>query len=553
MINITDDFFSIVIGEGDDQTDIGLMFDGVTNIERDIGNSWNNTLSNNNGRYGHAYGYSSLDKKTIKISFVKILPQNEMALWREKLFAAIDCPDGTRRLTFNDQPNRYYNVLIDGEIGYEYDIGSRTGKGTLVFIVPDGLAYSTYKKVLTKDTEDSSVGSITYNIDGSITCTVNNQGNVDAYPTIIIKNKSENDYIGITNKNGIYELGNKFDPKGLSVANNVSKTILNIKSNDKSDTTGWGQFKPLGNITSKFSWDFKTNGGSLKYGENHPIFGKGMVIDSFGSATGNAMWNGGFSRYTIPTMDATNFSINAVLKFWESQMGQTGYMSIDILDKDEIGMISYLIYKLDTKGDLSNVIYKRNIEYPQQVPGHGGVWDSKIFGANNNEPNQVRPNVAFNSLKGQIMMSKNMSKISWSYNGVTQTLNAPELTNAKAKFIDIAIGTLAHQGNTGPCHTMVINSMNVTINNTSAYVVAPNLYSVGSVNTIDMNSGNAYYTMDPSSTTKTKQNKDLVDGSEAFPISKGISDIIITPSTWATQSWYDNKPEVSIKWVERFA
>ena len=140
MINITDDFFSIVIGEGDDQTDIGLMFDGVTNIERDIGNTWNNTLSNSNGRYGYEHGYSSLDKKTIKISFVKILPQNEMALWRESLFAAIDYPDGPRRLTFNDQPNRYYNVLIDGEIGYEYDIGTRTGQGTLVFIVPDGLA-----------------------------------------------------------------------------------------------------------------------------------------------------------------------------------------------------------------------------------------------------------------------------------------------------------------------------------------------------------------------------------------------------------------------------
>ena len=34
---------------------------------------------------------------------------------------------------------------------------------------------------------------------------------------------------------------------------------------------------------------------------------------------------------------------------------------------------------------------------------------------------------------------------------------------------------------------------------------------------------------------------------------KGISDIIITPSTWAAQSWYDNKPDVSIEWVERFA
>ena len=558
MINITDDFFSIVIGEGDDKTDIGLMFDGVTNIERDIGNTWNNTLSNSNGRYGYEHGYSSLDKKTIKISFVKILPQNEMALWRESLFAAIDCPDGPRRLTFNDQPNRYYNVLIDGEIGYEYDIGTRTGQGTLVFIVPDGLAYATYKKVLTKDTTDSSVGSVTYNIDGSITCTVNNQGNVDAYPIITIKNKSENDYIGIANENGIYELGNKFDPDGISVADNISKTILDIKSNDISDTTGWGQFKPLGNVTSKFAVDFKSNGGSLKYGQNHPLFGSGMVINSFGSTTAGARWIGGFSRYTIPMvsgqpMDTTNFSINAILKIWESRMGQTGIMSIDILDKDGIGMISYLIHKSDIKGDVTNASFRRNIKYPQQVPTDGGAWVNKSFGANNNEKNQVRRNVAFNSSKGQITMSKNMSKISWSYNGVTQTINASELTNAKAKYIDISIGRLVTQGKTGPCNTMVINSMNVTINNTSAYIVAPNLYSVGSVNTIDMNNGNAYYTMDPSSTTKTKQNKDLVDGSEAFPISKGISDIIITPSTWATQSWYDNKPEVSIEWVERFA
>ena len=557
MINITDDFFSIVIGEGDDQTDIGLMFDGVTNIERDIGNTWNNSLIHGVGRFGYTHERSRLDKKTIKISFTKILPQNEMSLWREELFAAIDCPDGPRRLTFNDQPNRYYNVLIDGEVGYNYDIGSNTGTGTLVFIVPDGLAYSTYKKVLTNTTNDSDIGSIVYNQDGSITCTVNNKGNVDTYPVISIINKSENDYIGIANKNGVFELGHKLDPNGMNISENTSRTIFDIKSGDQSIKTGWGLFKPLGNITSKFAVDFKSNGGDLKYGQNDPTFGTGMIVDNFGSITDGAYWIGGFSGFTIPTdnvapIDSTNFSVNAILKFWENKFGQTGILSIDILDKDNIGMISYMIHKNDVRGEDSYASFRRNIEYPQQVPNDGGGWKYINFGANNNEQNQRNPNVAFNSSKGQIQISKNMSKISWTYDGTTYIINAPELTNAKAKYIVIGIGK-AISSPTGQCNTMVVNSINLTINNTSAYIVAPNLYAKGSINTIDMRSGNIYYTLDPTSTTKTKQNKDLVDGSEAFSISKGESEIIITPSTWAAQSWYNDKPDISIEWVERFA
>ena len=557
MINITDDFFSIVIGEGDDKTDIGLMFDGVTNIERDIGNTWNNSLINGVGRFGYTHERSRLDKKTIKISFTKILPQNEMSLWREELFAAIDCPDGPRRLTFNDQPNRYYNVLIDGEIGYNYDIGTNTGTGTLIFIVPDGLAYSTYKKVLNNTTNDSDIGSIVYNQDGSIKCTVNNQGNVDAYPIISITNKSENDYIGIANKNGVFELGHKLDPNGINISENASRTIFNIKSDDQSIETGWGLFKPLGDISSKFSVKFDSNGGKLKYGQNNPMFGTGIIVDTFGSNPKGSTWVGGFSGFTIPTddiapIDSTNFSINAILKFWENKFGQTGIISIDILDKDNIGMISYKIYKNDLRGEESYASFRRNIKYPQQVPNDVGIWKNIKFGANNNEKNQINPNVAFNSSKGQIQISKNMSKITWVYNGVPYTLNAPELTNAKAKYIVIGIGKYFFSP-TGHCNTMVINSMNLTINNTSEYIVSPNLYAIGSINTIDMRSGDVYYTSDPTSTTKTKQNKDLVDGSEAFAISKGKSEIILSPSTWAAQSWYDDKPDISIEWVERFA
>ena len=102
ITNITDDFFSITIGEGDDLVDIGMMFDGVTDIERDIGNSWVNSLNNGSGRYGSNHEHTTLSKKIISIQFEKTLSQNEMSLWREELFYAVDCPNGPRKLKFND-------------------------------------------------------------------------------------------------------------------------------------------------------------------------------------------------------------------------------------------------------------------------------------------------------------------------------------------------------------------------------------------------------------------------------------------------------------------
>ena len=420
ITNITDDFFSITIGEGDDLVDIGMMFDGVTDIERDIGNSWVNSLNNGSGRYGFNHERTTLSKKTISIQFEKTLSQNEMSLWREELFYAVDCPNGPRKLKFNDQPNRYYNVLIDGEIGFTYDIGERKGVGKLNFLVPDGLAHLTYTKVLNNNTTDPEIGSIVFNNDGSITCKVNNKGNVDAYPTITITNKTENDYIGIASIHGVMELGNKSDPSGMSVIDNTSVTIANIKSNDTSSTTGWGLFTDTPNRREPFMWNFAQEGGSLKYGTTDPyIFGSGMIINNFGSTIPVSDWHGGFKKFKFPINPATgtsynpiNFDIIGVMKLWQSKMGQTGMMTVSVVDKNDIGIMNYTLYKADKKGDETRASFRRNVSYPEDASKSESKgensWQEISFGANNNEAgNNNNPNVAFNWAKGQYGMSKN--------------------------------------------------------------------------------------------------------------------------------------------------
>ena len=561
-MKIKNDIFSIIIGEGTDAVDIGAMVDGITNIDRDIGNQWINTYGVGTGRYGSSHEKSQLDKKNISITFIKILPQNEMALWRNDMFSAVDCPNGPRKLVFNDEPNKYYNVLIDGKIDFKYDVGSRTGSGTIQFVVPDGISHSSIMKQLTNTTNDSSIGSITFEKSGNVTVVLNNTGNVDAYPIITIDNKTENDYIGIASAVGVMEIGNKFDADGKSVIDNTNISLLNIKSDDSSDTTGWGQFKAVPNKFEPFIDDFAQNNGKLTYGTSVPdIFGKGLLItkDNFGRLTAKANWYGGLSKFTFPKdpttklqITPTDFDLVGVAKFWESKMGQVGIITITVVDKNDVGITNYTIHKSDLMGDLSFVTFRRNIKYPKPVKGDMS-WTVKRFGANNNElNNQGNPNRAFNSDKGQFAMSKNGPWLSWTYNGVKETIYAPEVTTAQAAGVYIGIGRMVAGGGGVHLQTMTVNSLSFTAKGVSATKNAPNLFTKGSRNKIDMSSGDIFYMEDPTSTKTNKQNSDLVDGSEAFGFPKGKNTFVISPSLWAKPKWLTNKPNIKITWIENF-
>ncbi|MDU0408153.1 hypothetical protein N42HA_01163 [Lactococcus lactis] len=51
--------------------DISALISGFTAIDRNIGSSWNNILSDSVARYGQTFLRSSLSAKTINISFIK--------------------------------------------------------------------------------------------------------------------------------------------------------------------------------------------------------------------------------------------------------------------------------------------------------------------------------------------------------------------------------------------------------------------------------------------------------------------------------------------------
>ena len=543
-----DDTFDIFFGT-DNPVNIGAMFDGVTVIGRDIGNSWTNTLVGGVGRYGSSFSFVNNESKKITVQFAKTLRQNEMSLFREKLAGVLDFPQGSQKLLFNDQPNRYYNANVDGNIGFQYDIKTGMGVGTITFLVPDGLAHTTFRKNITKNTTDPDIGGITFGDDGIITIDVNNEGNVEAYPKITIDNKVENDYIGIATGEGVFELGHKDDPSGMSEGIISAKTIINIKQNDNSATTGWGLFKPAGNIVSPTSSDFYSNGGSLKYGTNNSVFGSGLILNSAGSkpTQPKAFFQGGFSVYTLPE-PIQDFTLDLVVKFWASRNGQSGKTEIILTDENNVAITSYIIQKTDRNANKATAYHRFNNGYPNNSQLNRQVFK---FESNNDERGVKIRNIAFNSRTGQIKMTKKGQTLTWTYGGIRTSQNIAGIATAKVAKIYIGIGRAINMGRTGIMNTQTINSLSLIENNATGLVKEPNAYTIGSRNIIDMYTGKFTYILDPTASTIGNDDIDqLVDGSEPFSIPKGKSQILIQGSQWA--DWVTNPPDISVSFEENF-
>lgn len=102
-----------------------------------------------------------------------------------------------KRMQFGDEPDKYYLGLVQGEISTE-KVARWYQRAVITFFIPDGVAHSsTYKRVIDY-TQEKNV----------LTFAIENNGNVDAYPIINIKNNEESGYFGVVNQNGILEIGN---------------------------------------------------------------------------------------------------------------------------------------------------------------------------------------------------------------------------------------------------------------------------------------------------------------------------------------------------------
>ena len=175
------------------KTDLSELIE-IHDVRRNIGNNRSIATS-----YTSTIGVN-VQQQTIDAKFIEV----EFSIWskdrntlKHKL-AGIFNVSGAKKLIFSDEPDKYYLAMPIESISMQETSGRRS-TGSMKFIVPDGVAHSsTYKSV----TEPISATD-------RLVFEVNNEGNVDAYPIVTIKNNYENGYVGIVNAHSAFEMGNR--------------------------------------------------------------------------------------------------------------------------------------------------------------------------------------------------------------------------------------------------------------------------------------------------------------------------------------------------------
>lgn len=547
-------YFSIIFGEGTDAVDIGKLLDAVTKVERNAGAGQEHTYSAGTGRFGKTWVSGRRSSYDITIEGQKTGSPAELLSLRTKLARALDCPDGPKKLQFDDQDGKYYLAVTSGQPKFTEDLQKSQATVSISFEVPDGLLHSELTKVLTSKTNSPDIGSLTK--EGNIVkMTLNNAGSAPAYPRIRIKNAGTNGWIGIVNKNGVMEIGTSSSGRDGAVtasgSYDQSQLLLNLTP---SDSAGWRKGVNIGGKLSSQSpltvashaeisdltldWAPRDE-GSVGY----PC--PGLHWTRSGSKGIGQDWGCAVYEYTLPAdknnvKGAKNFRCDFNLKLWASKIGQTGLLAIMFMDDNDRLICAYSLDKYTTDSD-------KVVQVFTTTDIHKLPREENEFGSNNNEPGQQRPNPAFNSRTGNAYVIKDGPKFTFGYNGVPKTVVDATKENLECTKIWVLYGRLRNERpGVGHLDTLCVQSLKFQKTNVQRYDLVPNKYNAGSELIVDMYEGKISYIADPEASSQgVGAEGDLANGSRYFAIPPGESQLEIHSSGFVTTA-----PEVIVEWEE---
>ncbi|MDU1630036.1 MAG: phage tail family protein, partial [Lactococcus lactis] len=333
---------------------ISDVVDGFTSIERNFGSTWTNNLGpEGTTRYGQEFVNNYINAKTITISFIKDGIPKDWVNIRQQIASVLDVSTPSP-LIFSDEPNKVWYALPDQLPTFSEDISSLRATGTLTFIVPSGVAISSYTQELNSNNSGGTNGSITVNSDNSVDVLINNQGTIPAYPTFKFTHKSDNAFIGIAGQNGVVGLGSQdqtlIDSKTTETTRVESQWLLN-PSGISQNSNFSGHFNVANDVGNPQNSQLLT-AGNLVFKKD------GLRLQDGGPAPSGRTWSmqGAMQVYNVPAdkignVGTANFTSTFNIWAQATKMGQTGLMQVLFCDSNNKLMAGLGIYKDDTRGN----------------------------------------------------------------------------------------------------------------------------------------------------------------------------------------------------------
>ena len=489
------------------KTDLSDLIE-IHDVRRNIGNNRSIATS-----YTSTIGVN-VQQQTIDAKFIEV----EFSIWskdrntlKHKL-AGIFNVSSAKKLVFSDEPDKYYLAIPIESISMQ-ETGGRRSTGSMKFIVPDGVAHSSAYKSVTEPI--SATDRLVFE--------VNNEGNVDAYPIITIKNNSENGYVGIVNAQSAFEMGNReeidaeivkesevlLDYRGSNILKGFQDAVKRVAvTNDNrerlvgtlSKTSLWGRHHIELSERGAFEKD-RNNAQSLTWAI--PTDSSGEV----GSLNDYLLWRQVFMAATA---------------------NQYGFIKVTVSDTD-----GNFLYGVET--------YKRyqtlDCEYSFfTTDGKGGYKYIKwwYFIGTGAQVSKLDP---FSAEKGWTELKRNDDKVQVFFNGSYYDFVTPELKDKKSAKIHITLGAVRDKP---LLPHMYIDEFMYRKDFVSVSKDLPNRYPIGS--TIIVNNEEDTIMVDG-----INKFGDRVHGSSWIKLPPGKTQLEVY-----TSSWVKKKPTVSIEFEERW-
>lgn len=535
--------------------DISSLVNGFTGVTRNIGSTWVNTTSQTSNT-GVDFLYNSIGAKTITISFIAHVRKDRFSTTRRELAKLLNVSEPAP-LIIGDEPNVVWYAVPDGSQTLD-ESSFFDGIGTLTFLVPSGVAESSFTQTLNADNSGGENGSIVKNDDGSVDLIINNQGSLPVYPTFKFTHTSDNAYIGIAAPTGVLALGSQDQylpgSKTTETTKVESQWLLNPAKMSLKDNFD-GHFMTANDVPNPQNGQLLTAGNlvwkqdGLRFQDGGPMPPKGTVYLCMG-----AMQQWAIPADAVGDVGSANFTSTFNIWAQATKMGQTGVLQVLFVDANKKLMCGMGIYKDDAKGNTFQTQLYIGGNHPRtwkvfgpklQELNNGGHGDGKV-------PN---PNLYFNSATGNFTIQKKGPVFNFTFGnkGGNYPITIPELAYTKCMRVYVYEGQLWNRNNTDQKITNlslrmfkfqkndVTKTIDATVDATKYIPADDHHFGNHEVVTVDTSSANIYRREGA-----TIANDELITGGEFFSVGTGETTITCLFGDKASP------PDIEATWKERF-
>lgn len=415
-------------------------------------------LSENEILSGSEFNYTRFNAKTISVPFY-----NTSGTFQEynQLMAILNVTE-PKELRFSSLPNITFQAIPSGNIDYD-KLTRRNGKGTINFIIADGLAHSKTTRTF----------EFSKNEQGTLEAEIINEGSEEVAVSYEIKLKKESGFVGIVSEYGAMQFGKYDESDGYMDRKNVT-----VVSNQKGDFANWTDGTKNYENTNKIITTQMT--ADTSYGGR-----LGLLPNSFTtSGTSGAYQYGAVKEYTLSN-PISQWYIWARAWFETGLMGQTGAWCLTVLDESNHLIAGMAIEKDDAVGNTANVRF---------LMGDGSGGSRTVKTISFTPSYWVPPNPYGTEGRDQnrnmfdLVKEKDRVQFFW-YGGYYPYYDS-RLANVKAKKIQFFVGQYAGRNTTDRKVTHhYLNDFTFQELHVDYWKDVPNRYSSGSVINIDGEKG----------------------------------------------------------------